>query len=543
MKKILIFSITIFTILTILGARAHSLWTDEAETALFARTINEIGLPKGWDGTNLIGINEGIVLNQNLIDRHSPWPPHYLVAISFRLFGEGNFTARLPFIIFSLFSLLSLYNLTLRLTKEPFTATFTVILTSFSIPFILFSYQARYYPLTIFFGLLLAGSALRLVEKNIFPKLLFIFSGILFIYSHYVSFAAFSLALLVSCFVYLHMEKGISVARKFVLWYLLLSIPILVTFLPWFLWLNPPGNRLQIILPKVSELFLSLPLFISKVARSINQTGWLPVLLLPFIFLALKMKKTHLKAALAFLSILIVLYFLLMIGATLISRMGREFFPFYAPRYTTAAAPFLIMTASILLAELWQLHRLAGTVVSILYLFTTTLSLTSPRSFFLDYFGEITRSYPSPEKTVADYLTIHAKEGDTAFVSLDRSHEPLIFYLKDKIRFVNRISRFNRLVYPANRANLAEYVYNFHGAPDWIILFGKRPFDLALLSSQETFDFRDYHNLGLSDLTNYEEEVLPIYFADLSRPEIEFHQFKKVEPTYEDQIFIYKHKK
>ena len=82
-KFLWIFPCVLFAILLIIGARAHPLWGDEAETALFARNILSYGVPRGWDGTNIMGINNAVVLNADLINHTSPWTQYYMTAASF----------------------------------------------------------------------------------------------------------------------------------------------------------------------------------------------------------------------------------------------------------------------------------------------------------------------------------------------------------------------------------------------------------------------------------------------------------------------------
>src|SRR3989344_4117838 len=80
----------VFTVLIIGAAEMHELWGDEAETALFGRNILKYGMPKGWDGTNIMGINNAVVLDRNLINHTSPWAQYYMVAASFAVFGESS---------------------------------------------------------------------------------------------------------------------------------------------------------------------------------------------------------------------------------------------------------------------------------------------------------------------------------------------------------------------------------------------------------------------------------------------------------------------
>lgn len=60
------------------------------------------------------------------------------------------------------------------------------------------------------------------------------------------------------------------------------------------------------------------------------------------------------------------------------------------------------------------------------------------------------------------------------------------------------------------------------------------------------FDMRDEYPLGLSPMVNlerdYEEIPLNVFFADESRPEIEFHWFKRDTFAPDERVFIYKKK-
>jgi hypothetical protein len=174
----------------------------------------------------------------------------------------------------------------------------------------------------------------------------------------------------------------------------------------------------------------------------------------------------------------------------------------------------------------------------IIYLSSNLFTLSSPRSFFFEFIHELTHPYATPDKVVADYLSKNANYGETAFVSLDRDHEPLIFHLKDRIKFVNRVSLVNTRIFPKNRNIIPRYIYDFRDAPDWVILYSKRGNDGTFF----TFDYRPIPpEINLAQ--DYEEIAVPVFFADMSRPEIDLRSFYKIEPVFNDQVFIYKKKK
>ena len=89
-----------------------ALWDDESETAIVARNFLKTGHFTDWDGRNLIGTRNGTYsyLDKNLTNRIPPLPS-LVTAISFSMLGESNLSARLPFAIIGLFTVLLIYLL------------------------------------------------------------------------------------------------------------------------------------------------------------------------------------------------------------------------------------------------------------------------------------------------------------------------------------------------------------------------------------------------------------------------------------------------
>lgn len=537
--KIWIIPAIIFAILVVAGAFAHPLWSDEAETPLFAGSILRYGFPYGWDGVNLLSY--GITLNRDLINFNQPWLQYYLAAISLLLLPVSSFTVRLPFILLSICIIPILYFTTMRITKDKTVAFITILLTSLSVPFILFSYQARYYPLTIFFGLCFLYSSLNLT-KNRINKLLFFISGVLYIFSHYLSFLFFFVSAFFALCIYYKLTKQYAILKKTITSYLALGGIIFAFFLPWLLYFRPFAGRGKIIFTSFINIFAQMPNLFWESLEYFNDQNAFPVLIIPILALTVILKRKE-KATLAVFTFLIAIPFFYLLLVAAFSGIFFSDTPFTTVRHNMVLFPVFTVILGIIVSSLWRIHKILGLLLLFLLLFTNVLTLKPMRSFLFDYFGKLIHPYKTPDVLVADYLQEYAKDGDTAFISQERNHEPLLFHLGNKIRFVNRIGRFNFIVYPDNRMRLPEYVYNFKGAPDWIILYGKHRVDLSLYSSFETFDFRDYKTiLGLSDFSDYEEIVLPVYFADHSRPEIEIHAFREIKPGYNEQVFIYRKK-
>ncbi len=120
------------------------LWQDEAETAILARNTLKFGLPKSFDGINLVSQSQGTDYNAAYTWNYSPWLGIYAAAASFRLFGESTFSARIPFTIAAILSLLLIHRLAQRWSGNRTVADITLWLTLLSAPYILHARQCRY---------------------------------------------------------------------------------------------------------------------------------------------------------------------------------------------------------------------------------------------------------------------------------------------------------------------------------------------------------------------------------------------------------------
>jgi 4-amino-4-deoxy-L-arabinose transferase-like glycosyltransferase len=527
----------IFAVLVILGANMHPLWGDEAETALFAKNILKYGIPKGWDGTNIMGIENGIVLNQDLINHTSPWGQYYLTALSFLIFGVSAIAARIPFILLAVASIPLIYYLVIKLTDDKLTATLTCIILALSVPYILFAYQARYYSITNLASLFLFFSAINLTKESRWSKITFLASMVLFFYGNYEALFVFYISLFASIIIYFVIKKvGINKIKTFILWFIGLSLAAAIFTLPWYFIMQPGAGRASIGPFDLKYFFQALPQLYLFVISGFNHNNAFPVVaacLLPFvILLEIKFKK-NLSSLILILAIPAIFIFIQVVLALVFLDSDINFL---APRYTMVIFPYFSILVAMITVAIFKYNKPLGGVFLIIYLATNFFTLEKPQSLMWNYLNEIAHPYPVPDKAVADYLMQNAKVGDTAYVNLDRDHEPLMFLLGDKIKFVNRIDYANPRVFPKNRYTLPLYTYFFLKDPDWIILYSKRGKDGTFY----TMDDRSAY-APRADLKNdYQETVLPVFFSDLTRPEIEYHSFKEIKPGYNDQIFIYK---
>ena len=181
---VLIFLCLLATVFLFTNLGNVYLWQDEATTAVLAKNTLKFGIPRAFDGTNLV-TNIYTDLCKYKGWRYEPWFQFYLVAASFWLLGENTFAARFPFAVFGAASLILCYFLAQGIFKNRLVSRLSVAFMLFSAPFFLYMRQCRWYALSLFFTLWLLLSYLDLMKKKKFSALGFIASSVLLFHSNY----------------------------------------------------------------------------------------------------------------------------------------------------------------------------------------------------------------------------------------------------------------------------------------------------------------------------------------------------------------------
>lgn len=161
---------------------AGTLWADEADTAVFARSILKTGLPTAWDGTTFTDSDSGRRLASNLVLVGTPWVPYYVTAASLAVFGETSFAARFPFALAGLATLLLLYALVLRLCGDRLAALLSSGLLLSSVQFLIYVRQCRHYALNMLLSVAMLLAFERLERRR--PDPLFIALAVLLYHCH-----------------------------------------------------------------------------------------------------------------------------------------------------------------------------------------------------------------------------------------------------------------------------------------------------------------------------------------------------------------------
>jgi len=127
------------------GITADKLWDDEANTGIFARNLLAAGRLTAWDGTNLIGYQDGAELDPNLDNVYMPPLQYWLAALGMAIGGQGELALRAPFVIAGLLCIAALGLLARRLAPRGFPWPLPVWLLALAPAFLLYIRNCRYY--------------------------------------------------------------------------------------------------------------------------------------------------------------------------------------------------------------------------------------------------------------------------------------------------------------------------------------------------------------------------------------------------------------
>jgi 4-amino-4-deoxy-L-arabinose transferase-like glycosyltransferase len=229
-ERIFICCIILFAaLLLLLNLQNQYLWQDEAQTALIGETIFDRGLPYGTDGKNFFSQELGAEYWKDYIWRWHTWMQFYLVAASFKLFGTGTFTARLPFALFGIASVPLLYFFSRKLFQNKYAAAVASILILSCIPYLVLSRQCRYYSVTAFFSLLALYSYLKILDRKKISIPLFIISAVFLFHTHYIYYFPLLATVLTHC-IFFHRQEWKRVAMA--------CAGSILLVLPWIFWLS-----------------------------------------------------------------------------------------------------------------------------------------------------------------------------------------------------------------------------------------------------------------------------------------------------------------
>ncbi|MEK9628634.1 MAG: glycosyltransferase family 39 protein [Nitrospinota bacterium] len=502
------------------------LQVDEGADTFISTTILKHGLPMHSDGFNhtmlYADIFDGIFI-------YRTWIPYYIQAASFYFLGQNTFAARLPFALAGLFSILALYHLALRLTKEKSVAIFAATLLATSVPALLYFRTSRYVAIPILLTPILLLFYLDLFDKKKWNPVPFTATSIIFFHTMYVEFAGLIMGLLFHLYIFRKNVEPENLKR--------IKFPAFITAiscLPWLLFIPTLSER-------ISEFYTSTSLLIDTTHLGFFKhfAGFFfqinnyifPLILVPFLILC-PLKKFGREVSLLLISI-----FAIVLVASLHSIPLLQ--------YISASIPLLFVLLGWIIFYLFKTSIVRQVLFTAIMIFTNAIHvgplvpvrellapLTNPspssiylqgihetfmrevqfKSVFFQYWRELANPYQGPLDKIVSYFETHGKNGETCYI--DNELESLTFYTGFKMIHNSELNKQSK--------------------PDWIVLRGDQ---WNHRSEKKTGSVKDKLSYILS-ANEYEHIELNAPVKRINNSyEVQIHLFQSPSSTDKVNIF------
>jgi len=397
----LIFLASAASFLLFYGLDSRLLWQDEAQTALVAKTILAKGVPMITDGVNSFSQEFGAEAGPDGIYKWHPWLPFYMTAASYKLLGINTFSAKFPFALLGVLTIILVYFFAVEATGNKRAAVIASVLILASANFLVMAKQCRYYSPVMFFTVLGLHEYLKIINGSRKNPFLFMAALVMLFYSQNVNFGILAAAVLLHA-VFTRREKAAAVAGY---------IGAAALFcVPWLFYIN--GINYREAYPDamtIKQLAAFVPGFLAITNIHIFP---LALLLIP-VAARYGLKKANPFPAARGTAALLIAYFLSHIVIISFFSVGK----FY--RYLAPLLPLSAVVTAIIIEGLLGLGYAAAR-------WGAVLALAFFASPAVNYLDEITHEFNGPVKCMSEYIKRNARPGDIAAVSYENL--PVAFY-------------------------------------------------------------------------------------------------------------------
>ena len=458
---------------------AGYLWADEGDTAVLASNILKFGVPKAWDGVTFIDSDFGARENDQLVMVSSPWVQYYVTAASFLVFGQNTFAARFPFALAGWMSILLIYFIVWQVTTNRWAALSAAVLLVFSVQFLLYSRQSRYYALSMLFTCLLIWTFFQM--KSLRESVLFALLAILLFHIHPIGIVPVGV---LAIFTLLH-RRHAPHRRWF--WF---AVPAIVAFtIPWFALARTGYAENAALVPSIRDFFARFAQYLIECASVTPLVG---VVALFAVLLIQCRRRTRFLSSREqdFLVVIFAVIFSYALAMTLTQRTAALWVT--GIRYTSAIIPLLAMAAGILIVKV--AHQRAFAWMSILFVFAfTNLGQITPWVLWADknpnpenkivavhvpqriidgviatgtllFVRDLFRSNPGTVTAACEFLRKSARPGDVVITNYES--EPLYFHTR--LPQGMKIMKQDSIYEIAKQRQLPDYVFGVDQAR-WIV--------------------------------------------------------------------------
>jgi hypothetical protein len=482
----------------------YALWDDETSAALGGESVLQTGDTKAMVGPNLIGYDNGLVINRMRIEGDPPFSA-YLAAPFLWIFGENSLAARIPFALFGLATVVLLLWWVWKWRASPITTAVFALALLGNVSFFLYARQCRYYAPVMFF-----------------------FTAIPYLYLHWkgdkrtLLLMGICSALLMSVNPTFYVLLGACLFADYLIWqrkvrplklagWAVLLAPSLVMGLIMLAWWNPlhtmHGSRLG-----HGTFYQHLVLFTWH-WRDMNRGEMIVGILFLFApWIAFTMKEPWMRRGLTALVI-----FAVGLTALTIQNIPATFFSevrYFSPVLLLCIALEVFTLKGIVeqTSEIaWTSIPLAAIVFGTNFFNGGLFFEEGMRSTLVPFIQELINPPGDPYSAAAKWIHENVSEGETIWAAPDYTALPLMYHAP------KAVYAWQLMPPPQGQfANLPAIHFKGMVPPDYVIVFG--PMILQVKSDLEKWNQASYR----------QEAYLNVFWMDLYRPELARRQFGAV---------------
>ncbi len=397
----------------------YLLWQDEANAALLGRNILTYGVPRVFDGKNLLVFIHSDV-DESLLWRLWGWLPLYLNALTHQVFGVSTWGARFPYALMGL-GFLAWSFFRVRRERPFWVAALFLLLCTFSVPLLLHFRQCQYYaPSIVFTGLLFFVGQRDLAGLG--ARAAFILTSFLLFHTHVLIWMA-SMAGSGACHL-VSALKGRCRMRDLVPTYLLallFALPGAFIYRPWEFTRDHQTHLGFDALSYVKKGIFDF----ANLVDPVYGFHAFAIMAIPIFLAFLAFRKSFsVRTGLPFLFCLV--YFLFI---TLFSR--NAYF-----RYFTPLIPIFFYGLALLAEILVSRKRILGVLFLATLLVTNVLQIRFTRtgqvySVFRQYLYELTHRNSDVNEEIVGHLREHSRPTDVVFTNYGAF--PIIYYTQLRV--------------------------------------------------------------------------------------------------------------
>jgi len=435
----LIFLVLYSTLLILPGLSDSVLQVDEGADTFVSKTILDYSVPKHSDGVN------STMLYADFYDGlfvYRTWLPYYIQAFFMSIFGASTFSARIPFALCGILSIVALYFFALRISRSRSVAFFSGFLLASSAPALIYFRTARYVGLPILLTPILLYLYLSVFRKKAWNPFAFIVVCLAYFQTMYVEFVGILLGALGH--LYLHRNKILdeNINRVYFSAFVVSALT-----LPWMISLIPVFSKISEYYQNASSLVQNNALSpFTRLAGYLFQTNntLFPFIMVPLFWL--KPLRMHWKTLQLPVFCLIGIYSTAIIHSIPMQQYVAGGIPLFCfllgiilgkglkkkPLKQSLLAGTLILVNILHIGPLWIFKP---AVESSRGLFAgprlesaheTFMREVSFQSHLYNYSYELAHRYQGPLDKIINFFETHGSPGDTCFI--DNEPESFTFY-------------------------------------------------------------------------------------------------------------------